>query len=68
MELDPMNVGSFLYPDPPETILILLIEPFADSEVVVYSSLSHSFCVYVSFSGFSDKEIVNVVAPMPEIV
>ena len=39
---DPTKFGNFLYPDPPETILILLIGPSAVNEVVEYSIVEHS--------------------------
>ena len=64
----PSNIGSFLYPDPPETMLILWIGPFAEIEFVLYLKISHSFCEYVNFSGIFVKEILNVVDPIPEIL
>lgn len=42
LEFDPIKIGDFLYSDPPETMLILLIPPFADVELVKYFKTSHS--------------------------
>ena len=39
---DPTKFGNFLYPDPPETMLILLIGPSTFNDSVVYSKEEHS--------------------------
>ena len=68
LEFDPIKIGDFLYSDPPETILILLIPPFADVELVKYFKTSHWSWEYFKFSGNMSKEILKVVDPIPEIL
>ena len=65
-EFEPVKIGNFLYPVPPEIISILSIAPCADFELVDYSKTLHSLCEYDNFSGITFSDMLKVVDPIPD--